>query len=184
MRAAVSVFSRYSYHEAGIREIAEETNCAVGTFYLYFSSKADVFVALIDSLYSKVMEGVMVGRSEAAGAEDKLAGSLDAVVGVLLHERDLARVVLVKTLGSDPMLENHLWHIHQTFADLLAAELRECGLSLEHARVGAWAFVGALAEIFILWAREPDLNLENMAQGVRSLFWQGWGLRAGTRQDA
>ncbi len=176
MRSAISVFARYGYHETGIRAIVEEAECAIGTFYLYFSSKADCFIALIDALYHQTMQAVMAERSEFSTAEAKLRGSLSAVVEVLLRERDLTRVVLVQAVGADPLLETHLWHIHRTFADLLAGELEECGLGPERSSLGAWAFVGALAEVFGLWAREPEQNLEEMARGVRSLFWTAWGL--------
>ncbi len=177
MTAAISIFSRYGYHEAGIREIAQEAKCAVGTFYVYFTSKSDVFLALIDALYSAVMDEVMTGRKDLALAEEKLARSLDRVVGTLLQQRDLARVVLVTTLGSEPVVENHLWNIRQTFAELLATQLQECGIPSERAQIGAWAFVGALAEIFSIWARRPEQSLEAMTQGVRDLFWHAWGLR-------
>jgi len=64
MKAAVSIFSRYGYHETGIREIADEAHLAVGTVYLYFSGKADLFVSLIDSLYGRVMEAVLESRRQ------------------------------------------------------------------------------------------------------------------------
>ncbi len=178
IRSAISVFARYGYHETGIRAIVEEAECAIGTFYLYFSSKENCFIALIDALYQQTMHAVMDHRGEFATAEAKLRGSLGAVVEVLLRERDLTRVVLVQAVGADPMLETHLWHIHQTFADLLTGELEECGLPRERSSLGAWAFVGALAEVFGLWAREPERNLEEMARGVRALFWTAWGLES------
>ncbi|MCL4521346.1 MAG: TetR/AcrR family transcriptional regulator [Firmicutes bacterium] len=176
MKAAVSVFSRYGYHETGVREIAEEAHVAVGTVYLYFSGKTDLFVSLIDMLYGRVMEAVLANRRQSGNAVTKLEESLEAVVKVLLHDRDLARVVLIKSIGSEPMLEDHLWHVHQTFANLLVEELQECGLTPATAQVGAWAWVGALSEIFGLWARQPALDLEAMANEVRVIFWKGWGL--------
>lgn len=175
--AATRVFGQYGYHQAGIRGIAEAAHCAVGTFYLYFSSKPDCFLALIDELYGRVIEAVLESRTGLDSPVEKLRASLAAVVRILLQERELSRVVLVHGAGSEPLLDSHLWNIHETFANLIATELQECGLDPEEAAIGAWAWVGALSEVFQRWARTPDVvPLENAALGVQRLFWASWHL--------
>lgn len=174
--AAVELFARDGYHAAGIREIAEAADCAVGTVYLHFSSKTDVCLALIDELYHRTMAEVVTRRDAAAEPVAKLHAALDGVVAALVGDRDLARVVLVKVAGSDPVVDGHLWRIHETFAGLVADELVECGVPRETAEIGAWAWVGSLAETFARWARDPHLDLVDMTDTVRALFWRGWGL--------
>ena len=69
--------------------------------------------------------------------EDKPAKSLDRVVETLVQQRDLARVVLVATLGSEPVVENHLWNIlRPSFAELLATQLQECGIAFGRTKKG------------------------------------------------
>ncbi|MBX5466368.1 MAG: TetR/AcrR family transcriptional regulator [Firmicutes bacterium] len=177
LAAAQSVFAREGYHRTGIRQIAEAAGCAVGTFYLYFPSKGDCFRALIDKLYQAVMEAIEKRRSAQGAPEAKLAASLSAVTDVLMTEQDLARVVLIHARGSELALEEHLWTIQKTFARLVAQDLLECGVPEPSATVGAHAWVGALAEVVNLWARDPQLHdLRAMVHTVQALFWRGWGL--------
>ena len=48
LAAAKEVFAEAGYHEASINAIIERAGIARGTFYLYFTSKAAVFDALLD----------------------------------------------------------------------------------------------------------------------------------------
>ena len=43
IEAAEQIFTELGYHEASIVKIAEAAGVANGTFYLYFSSKRDIF---------------------------------------------------------------------------------------------------------------------------------------------
>jgi AcrR family transcriptional regulator len=72
LRAAVTVFHREGYQGATVRQITEAAGCATGTFYRYFPSKDDCFLALIDRLYRRVLETVVAARKTATVATDKL----------------------------------------------------------------------------------------------------------------
>lgn len=57
--AAVKVFANRGYRKASITEINEAAGIARGTFYLYFESKQDIFVQLVELYftgYSAILE--------------------------------------------------------------------------------------------------------------------------------
>ena len=54
LAAAEVVFARYGYTEASIVRITEEAGVGQGTFYLYFSSKLEIFEELVDDLNRRV----------------------------------------------------------------------------------------------------------------------------------
>lgn len=47
LEAAERVFGEKGYHEASVTDITREAEVANGTFYVYFPSKADLFVELV-----------------------------------------------------------------------------------------------------------------------------------------
>jgi len=49
LNAATRVFGRKGYWSASITDIIQAAGVARGTFYLYFRSKHDIFVAIVDS---------------------------------------------------------------------------------------------------------------------------------------
>lgn len=54
LRAATSVFARKGYRNTSVSDIIEAAGIARGTFYLYFQSKEEIFLALIDLWFEEV----------------------------------------------------------------------------------------------------------------------------------
>lgn len=75
IQAAGEVFAAKGYQQATVAEIGRRAGMGKGTIYVYFKSKADIFVAVFDAY-----AGEMVDRREAEVAEDN--GPADQV---LLH---------------------------------------------------------------------------------------------------
>jgi AcrR family transcriptional regulator len=50
VRAAQTIFERDGFLEARITDITAEANTATGSFYTYFSSKQEIFLAVVDAL--------------------------------------------------------------------------------------------------------------------------------------
>lgn len=48
--AATHVFAEHGFHAATIKEIAQQAGVADGTIYLYFKTKGDLFVGILDRL--------------------------------------------------------------------------------------------------------------------------------------
>src|SRR5690606_41351973 len=65
LAGATAVFAEHGYHEASIVKITEAAAVAQGTFYLYFTSKQEVFEEVVRDLNSRVRRA----RHEASSAE-------------------------------------------------------------------------------------------------------------------
>ncbi|WP_053958599.1 TetR/AcrR family transcriptional regulator [Sulfobacillus thermosulfidooxidans] len=177
LKAAQTIFSQYGYHQATIRMIADQAQCATGTFYLYFVSKQDCFLALVEKLYTHVMEHIMRARSGIENPAEKLKRSLEAAVDVFRRDYELAQVVLVRGAGADPLFEERMWRVREAFSEFIVSDLIECGVPQPQAVIGAHGWVGALAEIVGVWIRrDQDLDLNEAAQEIQRIFWTAWGL--------
>ncbi len=177
LRAAQTIFSQYGYHQATIRLIADQAQCATGTFYLYFVSKQDCFLALVEKLYIHVMEQIMRARAGVGNPAEKLKRSLEAAVEVFRRDYELAQVILVRGAGADPLFEERMWRVREAFSEFMVNDLVECGVKRETAVIGAHGWVGALVEIVGVWIRDGQaLDLAKATHEIQRIFWMAWGL--------
>ena len=66
IEAAEAVFAELGYHEASIVKITEHAGVAQGTFYLYFTSKKEIFDELVRDLNGRVRHAMKEGSSQGA----------------------------------------------------------------------------------------------------------------------
>lgn len=69
LEAAESVFADLGYSEASIVRITEAAGVAQGTFYLYFSSKLEIFEELVEDLNRRVRHAM---TEASAGATNRI----------------------------------------------------------------------------------------------------------------
>src|SRR3954468_13980654 len=62
LSAATTVFARRGYRAASISDIVATAGVARGTFYLYFESKAQVFLAIADDFYDRLELAIAQGE--------------------------------------------------------------------------------------------------------------------------
>lgn len=67
LNAARLVFLEIGYETCNIRDIIRRTNLASGTFYNYFKTKEEVFIALHDSALSRFRPHIKTAFEEADG---------------------------------------------------------------------------------------------------------------------
>jgi AcrR family transcriptional regulator len=103
LEAAKSVFRGKGYHQASVHDIIDEARIARGTFYLYFSSKQDLFGELVAEFLGIVRE--QVRRIEmgpgAAPPRDQLRDNFRRVVTSVLGHDAIASIILRDSRGFD-----------------------------------------------------------------------------------
>ena len=65
LNAAESIFTKKGFYEARMDDIAEETGLSKGAVYLYFKSKNDLIIAILDRLFQnkfKQLENLGLSR--------------------------------------------------------------------------------------------------------------------------
>ncbi|MDC8455811.1 helix-turn-helix domain-containing protein [Marinobacter salarius] len=105
--AARECFRERGYDNTTIRDIVRRTGLAAGTFYNYFSSKQDIFAALLTDFLSGLNHNLTECRKSANSAEDFIyfaylslfrATASDPLVYELAHRNDRA---IRELFGSD-----------------------------------------------------------------------------------
>lgn len=107
--AAEAVFGELGYHNAGIVEITQRADVALGTFYLYFPDKHSAFVALVhtlnETLRATIRERI---RGVAGRIEQEIAGA-EAFFAFVQAHRNLYLVIREAESVDDDL---YRWHYH------------------------------------------------------------------------
>lgn len=94
--AARRVFAERGFRGTTIADIAEEAHIALGTIYLYFASKEDVFAALNQRLAEIIAGAINDGVADTSLAES-VRRRVANVFDVCAANRDLVQLVVLNT---------------------------------------------------------------------------------------
>jgi AcrR family transcriptional regulator len=96
LAAARRVFAVCGFRGTTIADIAEEAHIALGTIYLYFASKEDVFAALNEQ-FNGLIAAAMTEASAAVSLDETVRRRVDHVFEACAANRDLVRLVVLNT---------------------------------------------------------------------------------------
>lgn len=96
LAAARRVFARQGFRGTTIADIAEEAGIALGTIYLYFPSKDDVFAALNEQL-NELIAKALTDVPAAGSLQDVVRARVNNVFAVCAENRDLVQLVVLNT---------------------------------------------------------------------------------------
>ncbi|MFV0374137.1 TetR/AcrR family transcriptional regulator [Microbacterium sp.] len=160
LEAAEQVFADLGYHEASIVKITERAGLGLGTFYLYFDGKQQIFEELVIDLNRRVRHSM---AQAMAGAGDRIAAERAGFEGFFRFTAEhpaLYRVVREAEFVSPDTLRLHYTRIVEGYeAGLRAAQqVGEVDTALDP-EVTAWALMGAgelIGMRYVLWERDAE----------------------------
>jgi AcrR family transcriptional regulator len=182
--AAESVFGELGFHNAGIVEITQHADVALGTFYLYFPDKRSIFGDLVRALNARLRAAI---RERIRGVDDRLEQEVigfETFFDFVRKHRNLYRVILqAETVDEDL----YRWH-YRTLADGYVRGLRRAQAAGQvradlDAETLAYSLMGmaeSLGSRYVLWdGKLPPAATRRTIRG----FLEG-GLRGPSRKKA
>ncbi len=161
LAAAETVIGQQGFSAASIADITRAAETAPGTFYIYFSSKEEIFRELV--LEMGRITRAMVANA-IADAPDRLSSEragLEAFLRFVASRPALYRIV-EEARFVDPEAYRRYF---SSFGEAYAAGLQEAEakgeISAGDAEVRAWALMGmskALGDRYVLWEDTPDID--------------------------
>jgi AcrR family transcriptional regulator len=120
--AARQIFAVKGVEAARVSEIVARAGVAQGTFYLYFTSKASLALALTDKVYAEIREEV----ARALAAEDQVARQVSAGVAAAFRaierNQDIFAIVHPRAGGAEIRRESE--RLFAPYYDLVAEAIR------------------------------------------------------------
>jgi AcrR family transcriptional regulator len=180
IEAATRVFARRGYAAVDVADIVAEAKVTRGTFYLYFPTKRDVFLAAIQQYLTLIEQQASLPPPPAdLPLRVQLAY---AFAGALRHQaanRDLALVALRDGWGADPEVTERLRAVGDAAKAGLAAaydrliaagRLRPCDSRLAAAAVGGMLREALLHEVLL---RDRVAEIDVIAAELADLIYLG-----------
>lgn len=180
--AATACFAGQGYSGAKVSDIVQAAGVAQGTFYLYFKSKREVLLALVERFCNTLVGAYGQNEPVPADPAEYRAQALRrtrAILASAADQRPLAAIFFKETVGGDAEVAEQLRRFRGTMAELSKRRLAraiELGLvrpvdveTAAYAINGMWE--GVIAHCVLLNSDAPDLD--RLAQSIVDLQLDG-----------
>ncbi len=176
--AAEEVFGRRGYHGASIVEITRQAGVGLGTFYLYFPSKLDIFKHL---LRTRQAEFIQETRRAAEGATDQRTVIQNAFRAYFdwMSERPTLLRMFREAEFVDPSLLAELYRAPaKSYMDRLIRAMEHGYVDKLDPEVLTWCLMG-MAEFctlrWIVWPRDDEFD-QSRYEAFVEIFSRALGL--------
>jgi AcrR family transcriptional regulator len=119
MEAAVRVISSKGYHQTRIADIATEADVGLGTFYLHFKTKNEIFIELIEHGAAELRKNLGEAKAGVHSPAEKLKITIDVILDAAAEAPELFRIVF----GHSPAFLDLMVRVHDIFIDDLRDDL-------------------------------------------------------------
>jgi AcrR family transcriptional regulator len=180
--AAVTVFSRYGYHNASMDEISEVAGVSKPMIYAYLGSKEDLFGACIRREATRLLEAVTGGVQVEAAPDMQLWHGLRAFFRFVGAHRESWRVLHRQATSQGGPFSDEVIAMRSRAIALVDALLvrtaTKKGLDEQATRATealAAALVGSAESLADWWLDHPDIPDKVLASWLMNLVWMGFG---------
>ena len=174
LQAAEAEFGERGYADASIASITQRAGVALGTFYVYFESKEEIFRALVTHMGELTRQWIV---ERVADAPDRLTAErkgIEAFIEFVRTHRNLYRVVSMAQFVAEDAFRDY----YTVFADAYRENLKRAAKDEEirdgDSEVWTWALIGMtvfLGMRFSDW--DEQRSAEDIAAAASDLISRG-----------
>jgi AcrR family transcriptional regulator len=160
LEAAEQIFAELGYHDASIVKITEAAGVAQGTFYLYFSSKKEIFDELVRDLNRRVRRAMKEASSRGSTRLEAELLGFRAYFAFTAEHPALYRIIRQAEFVSPETLRYHYDRLAAGYVEGLQAAAERGEVGAIEPEVTAWALMGAgelIGMRWILWPRREEM---------------------------
>ena len=172
--AALRVLAVNGYNETSVDQIVSAARTSKTTFYEFFESREDCVREIL------IQEGgTLIARVRAAAAQggdhrDRMRHGIRAFVSACAGQRELAKLLLVESVGVSERIERVRHDLQGQFAAMVETEVRHAEHDDFYAAVDPVVFgravVGAVNEATGHFLDRPDADPLALADGLCRIF--------------
>jgi AcrR family transcriptional regulator len=158
LEAAQRVIARKGYHNTRIADIASEADVGLGTFYLHFKTKNEIFIELINYGAGHLRQELIEAKAGIQHPAEKLRITINTILDAAAHAPESFRIVF----GHGPAFLDLMVRVHQTFIDDLRVDLEPAIGS--QADAVAHLTIGMLSQAITWLLEREDLSLAELKE--------------------
>lgn len=167
--AAEAVFGEKGYYAASVTEITQRAQVAQGTFYLYFHSKREIFLKLVEDLGISLRTALSTATRKSGNRLEKERDGFEGFFAFARAHRKLYRIVQEADRLDQPTFQEYYAQLARPYTRGLreameAGEIREMDPeALAYALIGIGHF---LALRWLVWPNDEEGQLEQDHAGT------------------
>lgn len=175
IQVAAALFSNKSYHDVTMDQIAAEVGVAKGTIYLYFDSKENLYLEILEDTYEEIESILEKEIAKSDPAPQKLKKILRLIFKFYLQNMDVLRI-----LSRD---ETHLIREHYEFTEhwrlrriklyqkILEKGIKEGSFRTANTELTALIIFGLVRSVMFFY--HTDKSAGEIAEEVYSMISKG-----------
>ncbi|HBY08076.1 MAG TPA: TetR/AcrR family transcriptional regulator [Chloroflexi bacterium] len=179
LSAAINIFSQKGYHNTRVDEIVEAAETSKGGVYFYFPSKQDIFLGLVDEFANLLENRISIAIDQQTSGIHRVDAALQACLDTFSEYRKLAKIFLVQAVGLGLVFEEKQQQIHTRFVEIIQTYLdqaiEEGEIEPMDSQIAAYAWMGAINEVVILWIHTGEPDLERALPALRVFLLRSIG---------
>ncbi len=177
--AAEQEFGARGYHETAISNITQTAGVGLGTFYVYFKSKDEVFKALVADMGARTRHVLSESVKDAPNRLEAERLGIHAYVEFVRAHKALYRIVMEAQFVAPEAYRAYYRTFSEAYRQQLAQAAKRGEISQGDDDVRVWALMGAstfLGLKFGVWDDGADINA--VSEAAADLMINGLAPRA------
>jgi AcrR family transcriptional regulator len=173
--AASEVFVDRGYHAAGMDEIADRAGVSKPVLYQHFSSKLELYLAVLARHVENLVSGVRQALRTTTDNRQRLRAAVQAFFDFIEHDSQGYRLIFENTVSGVPQVTEQVDGATEACIDACFDLIsRDSGLDPYRARMIAVGLVG-LSQVSARYWLEADRPIpkEDAVEGTVQLAWGG-----------
>jgi AcrR family transcriptional regulator len=173
--AATRLFGSQGYHATTVPMIVADSDSSVGSFYIHFRNKEDVFAAVLEALGEQVSAIVYQANACQPNPLLGIPSAVESLFLFLAENPGIARILIVESSGLSPRLEQIRRAIlngqagHVCLSLEQAAQAIPDAISVPDPPIAARCLVGAVFESLTYWLEQSPAERAPAAQVARAV---------------
>lgn len=154
--AAEAEFGAKGFHAVAINDITRTAGVALGTFYVYFESKEEIFRALV--AYMSDLTRTWVGE-RVAGATDRISAErmgLEAYIDFARKHKGIYRIISEAEFVAHDAYVKHYQRFADAYRDNLSSAAGKGEIREGDFEIWAWAIMGMAVFLGMRYAEWED----------------------------
>ena len=176
--AAGRTFGRYGYRKTTVGDIVREAGMARATVYKYFSTKDEMFRAVIDREVDDIVVTVRAAVEKEATSYDRMRAALRTHTAALREKVNVFRLtvealpdVIARTHADSNRVVQEAFNLYTW---IIEEGVKSGEIEAEDVEITAWSIILAFKGVFIttVTGQMPELT-ERVAETLLDIIWNG-----------
>ncbi len=175
LEAASEVFVDRGFHAAGMDEIADRAGVSKPVLYQHFSSKQDLFLAVLAQHVDVLVSGVRQALRTTTDNRQRLRAAVQAFFDFIEHDSQGYRLIFENDYISEPQVAAQVKVATEACTDAVFDLIsRDSGLEAHRARMIAVGLVGISVDCARYWLEsDRPVSKEDAVEGTVAFAWGG-----------